>query len=133
MAILDFQQPQVLGTYNHHFCSPLTSPRMILQLRTLLSTRLRNGPRLRPLGEFHHPDVPAPNAPRAMRPRQNDRPFTKGQEFRKGTKTVAPPRCAWKPGDSSLAPYFEGIFRYPSSLAPFQAPAGVEIGFLPAK
>ena len=32
-------------------------------------------------------------------------------------------RCAWKPGGSSLAPYYEGIFRYPSSLAPFQAPA----------
>ena len=32
-------------------------------------------------------------------------------------------RCAWKPGGTSLAPYYEGIFRYPSSLAPFQAPA----------
>ena len=42
-------------------------------------------------------------------------------------------RCAWKPGDSSSADYFEGIFRYPSSLAPFQAPAGVEIRFLPAR
>ena len=32
-------------------------------------------------------------------------------------------RCAWKPGGSSLAPYFEGILDSSSSLAPFQAPA----------
>ena len=32
-------------------------------------------------------------------------------------------RCVWKPGGSSLAPYFEGILDTPSSLAPFQAPA----------
>ena len=32
-------------------------------------------------------------------------------------------RCAWKPGGSSLAPYFEGILDTSSSLAPFQAPA----------
>ena len=32
-------------------------------------------------------------------------------------------RCAWKPGGSSLAPYFEGILDTSNSLAPFQAPA----------
>ena len=32
-------------------------------------------------------------------------------------------KCAWKPGASSLAPYCEGMFKYPSSWAPFQAPA----------
>ena len=32
-------------------------------------------------------------------------------------------RCAWKPGGSSLAPYFEVILDTSSSLAPFQAPA----------
>ena len=34
-------------------------------------------------------------------------------------------RCAWKPGGSSLAPYFEGILDTSSSLALFQAPASV--------
>ena len=38
-------------------------------------------------------------------------------------------RCAWKPGGSSLAPYYEGVFRYPSSLAPFQAPASLKNAF----
>ena len=36
-------------------------------------------------------------------------------------------RCVWKPGGSSLAPYFEGILDTPSSLAPFQAPASIYI------
>ena len=40
-----------------------------------------------------------------------------------GFKALTKLRCAWKPGCSSLAPYYEGILRYPSSLAPFQAPA----------
>ena len=38
----------------------------------------------RPLEEFHHPDVPVPNAPRAMRPRQNDTPKLKARRCKVG-------------------------------------------------
>ena len=36
-------------------------------------------------------------------------------------------RCAWKPGGSSLAPYDEGTLDTRSSLAPFQAPARLQV------
>ena len=74
----DLQSPFLFTTYKSWDDPPTKDP-------SFNKTSLR--PCWRPLGEFHHPDVPVPNAARAMRPRQNDRPLLKAG-VQKGNKTV---------------------------------------------